>query len=318
MAAGDWLSSAGLGDANIAVAARTIQVAIHSSVKNMEVLGHPVIRGIMAKDAALGALMGELGVSVSLAALGQGKLASTAEGTEATPTNFSTTNSATVTPGRRAYARDVGDFGRALGEPMLRGDVDSVSALIAYEGLRLWFNDWLDRIVALATSATYEIGTTATALTWEEINEGVVAFKNRGAARGSALGFLSAKGANDLNADSLALGGAFQFTPEAAASVMSMQSGAFLGNRNGVDWFLSSELDTNTGDDMGIVLTEDAVLSKHARVSLPAEADQVLDLGMFTVEARRPGGGLSRLETVSHNAVGILDAEAFAAVRYLT
>jgi len=318
MAAGKWFSSSGLGDANIAVAARTIQVALDASVKNMEVMGHPVIREHFARDVGLGQLMGELGVSISLATLGTGKMSAVVDGTEATPTNFSTSNSATVTPARRAFARDIGDFGVAINEAMLRGDPDSVMALLSYEGLRVWFNDWLDRFVAFASSATYEIGTTATALTWEEVNEGVTAFKNRGAATGPALGFLSAKGANDLNADSLSLGGAFQFSMEGRAAIMNMQSAAFLGRRNGVDWYLSSELDTDGGDTLGLVATGGAFLSKHQRVSLGRGAVSVLDAGFYTTEARRPGGGVDRFETVSHNAIGILEQSRFAAVRYVT
>lgn len=318
MAAGDWLSTAGIGDANIAVASRAIRVALDASVKNMEIMGHPVVRSIMAEDQQLGQLMGALGVSTSFLTLGTTKLIAVAEGTEATPTDFSVANSTTVSPGRRAAARDIGDFGIALNAAMLQGDVNTVIALLSYDGLHMWFNDWLNRIVALASTATNTIGTTATALTWEELNEGVVAFKNRGAGAGPALGLLSAKGVNDLNADSLSLGGAFQFSQEGRAAIATMSAGAFVGSRNGVDWYLSSELDADGGDTLGMVLTGGAVRSKHQVVPLPSTAEAVINAGWYTVETRRIGGGISRYETVSHNAVGILEQARFAAVRYVT
>lgn len=318
MAAGDWNTGSGLGDANIAVAARTLQVALHASVKNLEPIGHPVFQAMLARDAGLGQLMGALGVSISLAAIGQGKLAATAEGTEATPTNFSTANSTTVTPARRAYARDMSDFARSIQESMLRGEIapDAV-ALLTYEAYRLWANDIIDRTVALAASASFEYGTTATALTWSDVQTGVMASKNRGN-RGRAIGFLNSNGALDLADDALSLGGAIQWRDRTQQFVADAESGAYLGTEWGIDWYLNSELDTDGGDDLGIVLWDGAVLLKHQRVPLPPEATAMLDLGFLTVEMRRPGGGQTRAETVSYNALGILEAARFDAVRYVT
>ena len=51
---------------------------------------------------------------------------------------------------------------------------------------------------------------------------------------------------------------------------------------------------------------------------LPAEADSVISAGFFTVEARRPGGGLSTLETVAYNAVAIAENGRMAAIRYVS
>lgn len=317
MAAGKWFTGEGLGDANITVAARTIRVALHESVKNQEIMGHPVIRDLMARDQLLGQLMGELGVSMSFAAIGQGKASATAEGTEASPTNFSTSNIAAVTPARRAYARDVGDFGRSVQESMTRGEISpNAEALLAYEALRIWMNTTIDLIVATASSATHEIGVTGTALTWGAVNNGVYDLKDRGAATGPALGLISVKGAKDLAADALSLGGAVQFNPGFQQLISNAQSGAFIGRINGVDWFLNGELDTDGGDDLGVVLTPGSHLMKHQRVELPREAEQLVDGGWFTVEARRPGGGVTRAETVFHNAVGIQEQGRWAAVRY--
>ena len=319
MAAGPWYSGSGIGDANIAVAARTIQIALDESVKNKEIMGHPVMLDLMARDTGLGQLMGELGVSISLATVGTGKLAAKAEGTEATPTNWTVANSATVSPARRAWARDVSDYASSLQNSLLTGELSpNEIAVMTLDGLGAWVNDIVDRMAALFASATYEIGTTGTALTWSPLNEGVVAFKNRGAGRGPGLGLISAKGVNDLNSDSLSLGGGFQFSPEAAAGISRLQDGAFVGSRNGIDWYLNSELDADGADTLGGVISNGSFLMKHQRVALPSNADMVLDAGWYTQEMRRPGGGINRVETVSYNAIGILEQSRYAAVRYKT
>lgn len=318
MAAGDWNSGSGIGDANIAVAARMIEVALHASVKNLEPIGHPVFQAMLARDAALGQLMGALGISTGLAAIGQGKLTSVAEGTEATPTNFSVANSTTISPARRAYARDVSDFARSLQEPLLRGDMaPSVVATLTYEAYRLWANDLVDRVVALAASASFEMGTTGTSLTWSDIQSGILSSKNRGV-QGRGIGFLNANGAQDLTSNALSLSGAVQFRQRTQDMVANAEGGAYLFTEWGVDWYLNSELDTDGGDDLGIVLWDGAVNLKHQRVPLPVEAEVMLDLGFLTVEKRRPGGGQTRFETVSYNALGIREAARFDAVRYVT
>jgi hypothetical protein len=319
MAAGNWLTTAGLGDAYIAVARRSIELALSDTVKNREVMGHPVILGILAADEALGQLLGELGVSVSLLTLGAGKMTAVAEGTTATATSFSTSNTSTISPGRRAYARTASDFARSIGEPMLRGQLSpSIYAMMIYEAMRVWFNDWLDRILALATTATYTIGSTGVDLTFEALDDGIVDFKNRGAGEGPAIGFLDAKGIKDLNADARSLGGAVQFSQEAAAGITRLGGGAFVGTRNGVEFYLNGELDASGGDTYGLILTTGAVMSKHQRVPLPPEADLVADLGMVTIEAKRGAGGTTLYEMVSHNAVGWREQARAAALVYVT
>lgn len=318
MAAGNWLTNAGLGDAAIAIGARTIEVALHASVKNQEIIGHPVIRAMLAQDAGWGQLMGNLGVGWSLAAIGQGKATAVVEGTEATATNYSTANSS-LTPARYAYARKASDFARSIQESMLRGEMSpDAYGMLIYEGFRLWGNTFIDSLVALASSATYEIGTTATALTWGEVQDGIIDHKDRGNT-GAALGLLSAKGAKDLANDGLALGGAVQWAPQAQSFIADSRSGARLGNFWGVDWYLNSELDADSGDTLGILIGEGALASKHQRVPLPErEARVVADVGLFTIEGRRGGGGVSTFETVFHFATGIKEAASFEAVRYVT
>ncbi len=317
MAAGNWYTTAGIGDANVAVAARTIRVALDESVKNNSVIGHPVIREHLSRDVGLGQLMGELGVSVGLAAVGQGSLLATVEGTEATPTNWSVTNSATATPARRAFARDVSDFARSVQDSMLSGDMaPSAYATLVYEGFRLWSNSIVENLMSYASAATYEVGTTATALTWAALQNGVLDFKNRGVADG-ALGLISVKGAKDLASDSLSLGGAIANRMNTQAMVADVRGGAYLFSEWGVDFYLTSEEVADGGDELGMIIGPGAFNLKHQRVPLPAEADLLADAGWYTMEMRRPGGGRTRTETVSHFGSAILEAQRFAAVRYV-
>jgi len=318
MAAGNWYSNSGIGDANISVSARSIAVALSDSIKNQEAVAHPVFQSMLARDQGLGQLLGALGLGMSFATLGTGKLAATAEGTEATPTNFSTAN-IVVTPARKAFARQVSDFARSLQDGLLVGEISpTTEALLAYEGTRIWQNSLVDGIVALAASATHEIGTTGTALTWSAINNGVYDLKDRGAATSRALALVSAKGAKDLAADALSLGGAVQMAAQTQGFIANAQSGAYVGTFNGIDVYLNSELDADGGDTLGILITDGALMSKHQQVTLPRESMALINAGFFTMEARRPGGGVSIVETVSYNGFAIAEAGRFAAIRYAT
>lgn len=314
MAAGNWLSSAGIGDANIAVSARGIKVALNAAEKNREAAAHPVMQAMLARDSGLGPLMGALGLGMSFADLGQGKLAATAEGTEATATNFSTTN-VVVTPARRAWARKVSDYARSLQGGLID---EGVIGAIAYDSTMAWLSSLVDQIAALASSATNEIGSTGVPLTWSALNEGIMDLKDRGAAGGRALALVTAKGAKDLADDALSLGGAVALSPQIQQLMANAGSGAYIGSFGGVDAYLNSELDTDSGDTLGMLLTDGAVVSKHQPVILPSEADAIINAGFFTVEARRPGGGLSTLETVAYNAVAIAENGRMAAIRYVS
>ena len=258
MAAGNWLSSAGIGDANIAVSARGIKVALNAAEKNREAAAHPVMQAMLARDSGLGPLMGALGLGMSFADLGQGKLAATAEGTEATATNFSTTN-VVVTPARRAWARKVSDYARSLQGGLID---EGVIGAIAYDSTMAWLSSLVDQIAALASSATNEIGSTGVPLTWSALNEGIMDLKDRGAAQGRALALVTAKGAKDLADDALSLGGAVALSPQIQQLMANAGSGAYVGSFGGVDAYLNSELDTDSGDTLGMLLTDGAVISQ--------------------------------------------------------
>ena len=319
MAAGNWLTDAGIGDANVAITAKTIEVAIHASIKNMEVIGHPVIRSMLLRDEGLGQLLGALALGISFVDVGQGKMATVAEGTEATPTNF-TSSAISVTPARRAWARKVSDFGASIQSALLRGVLTPDQyALIVYDGYRVWANSYVDLAVALATSATNVIGTTGLALTWAALSGGVFELKDRGAANGPCLALLTSKGVQDLADDALSLGGAVQMAQQIQQLIPNAGNGAYLGNYFGCcDLYMNSELNTIAADTAGLLLTDGGIQTKHQIVPLPEESFSLVNAGLFTTEMRRPGGGITTFETVSHFGASIREQGRLAQILYVT
>ncbi len=305
MAAGNWRTGAGIGDANISIARRTVAAALNSASKNQQILGHPVIQAMLMADEGVGPLLGELGISYGLLTVGTGKMTTTAEGSDVASTNFSLSNSTTITPARRAFARIASDFGRALQEPLLSGDLaPDAYGMLVFEGLQVWANSLIDVVVALFPSLTNDIGTTATDLTWSAVQNGIVDHKDRGNA-GPCLGLLDTVGAKDLMNDMLSLGGAVQWSPGAQRAIANAQTGAFLFSEWGCDFYLNGELDNDGTDTSGGIISPGCIATKHARVPLPREADQVVDTGFYTIEARRTGGSESRFDIVSHFAAQI-------------
>lgn len=318
MAAGNWLTTAGIGDAYISVAERAILIALDASVKNKAFVGHPVVQAMLAADQGLGPLRGALGSSVSLLTLGTGKLTTTAEGSDVALTNFSVSNSTTITPARKAFARAAADFARSIGEGQLRGEMaPDAYAMMVFEAMAVWGNSVTNDVVALFPSLSDSIGTTGTAFTWGALQDGVLAMKNRGVADG-ALGVLSLKGAQDLADDGLSLGGAAQWAAQMQQLIPSLQSGAYIGNFMGVDFYLNSELDTSGGDTIGGIITPGCIQTRHQPVALPQEADGLLQTPMFTIEMRRTGGSLTRFDIVSHYGVQIQETARGSQIIYAT
>jgi hypothetical protein len=305
MAAGSWRTGAGLGDANIAVARRTIAAALNASEKNRELLGHPVMQSILAQDDLLGPLLGELGVSFGLLTVGTAKMAATVEGTDVALTNYSLANSTTITPARHAFARAASDFGRALQEPLLTGELaPDAYAMVIHEAMMVWANTLVDKIVALFPSLTNTIGTTATDLSWSAIQNGIIDHKDRGN-RGPVLGIIDSVGAKDLMSDMLSLGGAVQWAPQAQGAIQNATAGAYLGRFWEADFYLSGELDNDGTDTSGALISMGCIATKHARVPLPSEAMEIADGYWFTVEGRRTAGSETRFDIVSHLAAQI-------------
>ena len=205
-------------------------------------------------------------------------------------------------------------------EALLEGPLSpSAEAMLVYESYRYWANDIVDRAVALASSASNAVGTTGTALTWQKVQHGVYSFKDRGAGKDRKVMLIDLKGAKDLADDALSLGGAMQMSAQMQQFLNNGASGSYIGTFWGaLDIHLCSELDADGGDTLGLIAGAGGIHSKHQRVALPAEAIQLTDTGVYTIEALRQSGGLTRWQMVSHNAIGIRENGRIAAVRYKT
>lgn len=319
MAAGNWQSGAGPGDSNTALVAKSMEIALHESSKNRGIIASPVMRRILARDQGLGNLLGTLGLQFTFLDLGQGKMTATAEGSAVALTNIDDGTPVTLTPARRAKAIALSDWARTLNDALLQGVLaPSAIAALVFDGLRSWENDLVDRIAALATSATYSGGTTGQDFTWQALQDVTYDMTDRGAS-GDAIALLKVKGVKDLAGDALSLGGAVQMAGQVQQFLNNAGKTGYIGRFfNGVDLYMCSELDTSGADDVGIIFNEDGIHTKHQQVPLPAEADSVANAGLFTVEATRSGGSMSRVETVTYNAVGIRQQPGLAKLLYST
>ena len=70
--------------------------------------------------------------------------------------------------------------------------------------------------------------------------------------------------------------------------------------------------------DAFLTVPREAVVSKHQQVVLPREADALVNAGFYSMEMRRPGGGVSIIETVAYNGVAIAENGRMAAIRYVS
>lgn len=322
MAAGSWTSGAGIGDVNQALQTTAIVMAIDETIKNMGIIGAPTFQQILAMDEGLGPMFGALGISLGVATVGTGKMASTAEGTAVAATNWSAAN-ATVTPARRELGRVVSDYARSLNDPLLSGELGpSAIATLIRDGLGNWSNTYVDLVAALAASASYSSGTSGAAYTWNALHHLTIDMADRGAG-GPKVALLSAKGVKDLGDDALSLGGAVQMAAQVQqflqVGTMPGMSAAYVGRFFGsTDLYMCSELDTDGGDTLGVAFSADGVQSKHQPVRLPAEAMSIFQSPMFSIEGRRTGGSVSRFDQVTYNGVGIKQQKAFAKIVYAT
>lgn len=317
MAAGSWYTSSGLGDANIAVAQRAIQSALNASDKNRQIIAHPVFMQMLMADTGIGPLIGALGYSMGLLTHGTGKMSANAEGNATTATNYSSSNTTTITPARHTFGRIASDWARAVQEALLRGDLaPSHYAMLIVEGYKLWSNTYVDKVAALFPSLSTEIGLTGTDLNWTAMHHGIIDFRNAGNS-GPMIALIDNVGAKQLMDDTVSLGGAIQFSQNAQDSIQGAAGGAYLGQPiRGVDFYMCGELDLDGSDRCGALFTAGCMQSKHTRVALPAEADLVADGGWYNIEAIRLNNGTTQFNTVSHLAVQIQEQARGAMIRY--
>jgi hypothetical protein len=274
------------------------------------------MQSMLAADQGMGQLMGELGVSFGLLTHGTGVAIATAEGTGATATNYSLTNSTTITPARHEFARTVGDFATSMQAGLLRGELSPDQyAMVVLESYEVWVNTVIGKVTPLFASLSNEIGLTGVDLSWTAVNRGIIDYKDRGN-MGPAIGVIDAVGAKDLMDDTLSLGGAVQWAPQAQQAIQNVQAGARLGRFFEVDFYLSSELTDDATDVSGAIFGAGCIQTKHQMVPLPAEADEVANAGFYTIEALRAAGGVTTFSTVMHLAAQIKENGRGSMLRY--
>lgn len=322
MSAGQIIRTAGLGDALVATATSSIQVALDPTNLNAQITAHPVVTAILARDEAMGNILGALGVQMSFVNLGQSKMAATSEGAAPSLTTMLVSN-ISLTPARYAMARNATDWARTHLEPLLNGSIaPNVYALMVFDALRAWINTIVNMICALATSATGSAGTSGGRLTFAALTDMVTDMQAGGGVGGSGLilMLLDAKGVKDLQSDILALGGAAALAPQMQQFLSRAPNSGYIGRiLDCVDIYLCPELDTDSGDTLGIAFTEEGVQTKHQLVSLPAEAIPVISAGFVTVEANRGSGtGATTFTTTTHVSAGIRQQQGIRKVVYAT
>lgn len=321
MSAGQFNRTNGIGDSSQSLASSLIKVAIDPTQLNVTIAAHPVMRAILAEDAGLGNVIGALGLQVSFVDLGTGKAASTSEGNAPSLSTMTITN-VTLTPARKAHGMSATDWGRSISQQLLSGDIaPDVYAALAYNALRVYINTLVNEIVSLASSATNSIGASGKALTWSDLFDGSIDMKARGGVGGSGLVLvlLDAKGVKDLANDALASGGAIALSPQMQQFLNGGVSGGYIGRFLGAfDIYLCPELDTDSGDKLGIGFTEEGVHTKHQQVPLPMEAISLVDAGFYTVEMYRGAGtGATTFYTTFHLAVGIRQQQGIVKIIYV-
>ena len=322
MSAGQIVRTAGLGDALTSLTTSTIQVALDPTNLNAQIMAHPVITAILARDEGMGNIFGALGVQMSFVNLGQAKMAATSEGSAPSLTTMLVSN-ISLAPARYAMARSSSDWARTHLEPMLRGEIaPNVYALMLFDAMKAWINTVINMICALATSATGSAGTSGGRLTFAALTDMVTEMQAGGGVGGSGLiiMLLDAKGVKDLQSDILALGGAAALAPQMQQFLNRAPNSGYIGRiLDCVDIYLCPELDTDSGDTLGIAFTEEGVQTKHQRVPLPAESTTLVDAGFVTVEMNRGvGTGTTVFTATTHPSAGIRQQQGIRKVIYST
>jgi hypothetical protein len=322
MSAGPWFSGSGWGDANQTLATRLIQRKISAADNNRFVLADPVMRGILGRDASLGALVGALGISIGLAEIGSGVAAAVSEGSASTPTNFAV-DMVNLSPSRRAFSRKASDFGLSFTESLIDGSLGaSHVGVIIEDGMGVYGNTLVRDVCALATSATYTAGSSGGRLTWAALSQALIEAKARGGVGGGGIcGVITGKGLLDLTNDAISMGGAAALSGQlqqfmAQGPAMGGFVGEFFGGQ--LRLYLSDRVAVDGSDTVAPLFSEAGIATKHQPVALGVGAIAVANAGFWTMEAIRGAGGVTTFEIAFHLATGILDPKGLTAITYAT
>jgi hypothetical protein len=320
MSAGPWYTSSGIGDANNAAAAAVLEEAFTGESLGNGLLASPPMRAMLADDAAaLGGLTGALALKWGLVDIGTGAMAATGEGSAASATNFSV-STGTLTPARRAFARKISDYGAHIQQALLTAPIGTVTALLARDAYGVWRNSLITLVATLFGSASYTIGTSGAALTWQVLQFGVMdAVYRSGGSAGTFAAMLSKQQVQDLAADAMSLGGAVQMSAQVQQFLSQNTGGdaAYIGRFFGVvDLYMSNRLTTSGGDVIGGLFGTGAIVCRHERVMPLPGGTPAFDAGFFSAEWRaRNGDGTATIDFIAHNAVAIKQSLALAKIQ---
>lgn len=299
--------------------------AVNAAVKNKAAIADPVIQRILMGDAVIGRFVGHLLERTSLLDLGGSKPTANAEGaapvaaTAVTPVNIA------PTPTRYEFARNLLDSERSqlagLGMDDLPPDI--LDAFIQ-ESFDIWANQVIYNLLYLAPTATYQLGTTSTALSWLALQNGYLESVNRGASQDGVVCALRLKGVKDVGSDVLSLGGAVQWADQVQQFLQIGKTGYIGEFFGGLRIYMLDDVQVSPPDDIGLFLGSRGAKTVHKIVPLPEGESQVLlqsgDQGWITVESKRDASTVaaSRIETVFHTGAAISDVSDIAKVVYRT
>ena len=308
------------------VVLRALQRNITGAVKNRAAAADPVMIAILARDPVIGPMIGALLERTSLIDLGQAKAAAVAEGAAQTAATVPTITSIAPSPTRREFARDLKDSERSFLAGLGRGADLAPDILDSFvmEGADVWLNTVLDDVLGLATSASYSIGTTGTALAWAGLQNGFLDHVNRGA--GSPEGVfvgIKVKGIKDLAADVLSLDGAVQFASQVQQFLNIGRTGYIGEFFGGMRLYMLDDVATSGVDDVGLMVSASGIQTRHDIVPLPEESAMVVVQASaggawVSCEAKRSTttSAVTRIEHSFREGVAVLDAAGLTKVVY--
>jgi len=289
MGAGAWYIGSGYGDILSATANRANAEYLKAEIKNDTFISHPVIRGILARDAGMVGMAGGLAARIGLIDIGGETMADTNVGSKASSTNF-TAGVVDITPTRRQLVVDVSDEGtQAVGEISVEEAVQLMD-IIVRKGAAGWRNKYTSVLLALISSLSLTCGTTNTDLTWLALFNGILDARNRGN-RGAGLAVLNVTAVKKLAADTSSYSGALAFSRIAQQLIETRaEAGQVVADFNGCSVIMLDGLPTSGVDTYGALLFDGVWGSKHKQVAFQPGAIGVYNVGNHRCEAIRGNG----------------------------
>ena len=158
-------------------------------------------------------------------------------------------------------------------------------------------------IAALGSGWSASKGSTGTALTYEAFLDAVQALDAAQNA-GPAMAVLAPKQWNQIAKNlALTVGGAVQYDPKSIAGITAIMGGAYKGNYNGVDIFVSTKVPNDGTDYFGQIFARGGVLWGQGVPPVDSSTDQAL-IGPILFERDRTARAATTAY-VSHSYLGV-------------